>query len=41
MKIGKILSKINYWKHQLSIDKNKKLRNKLIEIIKIKKKPNL
>ena len=37
MKIGKILSKINYWKHQLSIDKNKKLRNKLIEIIKIKK----
>ena len=38
MKIGKILSKINYWKHQLSIDKNKKLRNKLFEIIKIKKK---
>ncbi len=38
MKIGKILSKINYWKHLLSIDKNKKFRKKLIEIIDIKKK---
>ena len=38
MKIGKILSKINYWKHLLSIDKSKKFRKKLIEIIDIKKK---